>query len=95
MTAAGIERLQRRRTAARGWVTRTANVLADLLDQAEKSGAQLGVTIQSAKRECEARLQSLDEVQALLECELEDEAYLEAAWTFREGVRQVLLRSTS
>ncbi|KAF0299414.1 hypothetical protein FJT64_027820 [Amphibalanus amphitrite] len=30
---ADLERLLRRRVAAKGWVTRTANVLADLLDQ--------------------------------------------------------------
>ncbi|KAF0297859.1 hypothetical protein FJT64_004720 [Amphibalanus amphitrite] len=85
---ADLERLLRRRVAAKGWVTRTANVLADLLDQkTEVAGVEPRLVILDAKKECEVRLAALDDLQAQVECELELEAMeadLQAAWTFRE-----------
>ncbi|KAF0299160.1 hypothetical protein FJT64_017880 [Amphibalanus amphitrite] len=51
---ADLERLLRRRVAAKGWVTRTANVLADLLDQkTEVAGVEPRLVILDAKKECE------------------------------------------
>ncbi|XP_043232769.1 uncharacterized protein LOC122387027 [Amphibalanus amphitrite] len=94
---ADLERLLRRRVAAKGWVTRTANVLADLLDQkTEVAGVEPRLVILDAKKECEVRLAALDDLQAQVECELELEAMeadLQAAWTFREGIKRVLLRA--
>ncbi|KAF0290268.1 hypothetical protein FJT64_011480 [Amphibalanus amphitrite] len=73
---AELERLLRRRVAAKGWATRSANVLADLLEQKMDEGVA-GVSprllLLDAKRECEARLAALDEVQASVECELNPE----------------------
>ncbi|KAF0299368.1 hypothetical protein FJT64_027864 [Amphibalanus amphitrite] len=73
---AELERLLRRRVAAKGWATRSANVLADLLEQKmdeEVAGVSPRLLLLDAKRECEARLAALDEVQASVECELNPE----------------------
>ena len=96
---AELERLLRRRVAAKGWATRSANVLADLLEQKmdeEVAGVSPRLLLLDAKRECEARLAALDEVQASVECVLNPEVLegdLEAAWSFREGIKRVLLRA--
>ena len=96
---AELERLQRRRVAAKGWATRTANVLSDLLDQkpdSEIAGVDHHLAVLEARKECESRLASLDELQSAVECELDSGALavdLEAAWNFREGIRRVLLRA--
>ena len=94
-----VERLQRRRAAARGWTTRAANALADLLQQLkseDQDGVDLQTAVLDARRECEARLASLDEAQMTLECELDAdsmESDLEAAWNFRDGIKKILLKA--
>ena len=94
-----FDRLCRRRVAAKSWATRAANALSDLLDRkpaVPEDEQDLRLGIQSARRECETRLAALDEVQAQVECELTDEALesdLDVAYSFREGIKKVLLRA--
>ncbi|KAF0309712.1 hypothetical protein FJT64_019174 [Amphibalanus amphitrite] len=68
---ADLERLLRRRVAAKGWVTRTANVLADLLDQkTEVAGVEPRLVILDAKKECE--IQELTALENWRHCRSED-----------------------
>ena len=94
--AADLERLLRRRVAVKSWATRTANQLADLLDEKTEMDVDRRLAIDDAEKECAARLTTLDDLQAEIECLLEPAALetdLAAAWTFRDGVKRVLLRA--
>ena len=93
---ADMERLLRRRVAAKGWATRAANQLADLLDEKAEMVVERRLAIGDAQKECAARLTTLDDLQAEIECLLDPAALetdLEAAWTFRESVKSVILRA--
>ena len=67
-----MDKLTKRRSAAKGWVTRQANALKTLLEKPEVTLIEL----QDAVEGFDQRLDSLDEVQSELELEIEDE-YLE------------------
>ena len=93
-----LKRLQKRRVAAKGWATRSTNVLADLLDQKLEMtpGVDPRLAVLDAKRECEGRLAALDDVQSAVECELDPTALegdLDAAWAFRDRIKKVMLRA--
>lgn len=94
---AELERLKRRRVAAKSWASRAANSLADLLDQKEEvAGVNFGLVVAEAVQECQGRLAAYDEAQSQVEVELDAdtlEADLAASWDFRGRIRRVLLRA--
>ena len=74
------------RTGARGWVTRASNALRDVVAQPEVDP----VDLQDAVDEFDKRLAALDEVQANVELELEEnqlDADIETSAAYREKAR--------
>ena len=82
-----MSELLRRRTAARGWVTRTKKALAAVLRESEPDYA----TLVDAVADFDNRLGSLDDIQSdyELQCERIEEEIEDAA-DFREEARKVL-----
>ena len=87
-TMADLARNLKRRTAAKGWLTRAVNALQTLI--ADPDGTD-EFTLSDAVQEFDKRLSTLDDVQSKIECDLPNEeldADIEAAANFRAYVRE-------
>ena len=86
------EELLRRRTAARGWLTRARKALESAIqaDPVDK------FILTDAIDEFDKRLSSLDEIQTNYELVCEDmNAEIEESWDFRDHVRKVRAQASN
>lgn len=88
-----FKQLERKRAAAKGWVSRSANALTSLLNKPDVSKLEL----EDAILDFDRRLQALDDAQAAVEsgiCEADQmEADIEAADQYRRQVRSYRLQA--
>ena len=88
-----MEQLERKRAAARGWTTRAAKALQDLLADPNATRVQL----EDAVQEFDKRLATLDNVQAEVELEISDPDLLEAdlnkADSFRSAAKTARIQA--
>ncbi|KAG1701703.1 Chordin-like protein 1 [Nymphon striatum] len=88
-----LQRVRRERAAARGWLTRSSNNLATLIGKPEVDKLEL----EDAIDEFDKRLNKLDEVQAILELEIEEDMMckeIEEAGAYRETSRSSHIKGT-
>ena len=83
-----LARNLKRRTAAKGWLTRAVNSLQTLI--ADPDGTD-EFTLRDAVQKFDKHLSTLDDVKSEIECDLPNEeldADIEAAANFRDSVRE-------